>query len=161
MEAALDRLDTIPGVGRRAAERIVAEIGTDMSRFPTAGHLASWAGVCPGNHQSAGKRLSGRTRHGNTWLGAALVEAAWGAVHARDSYFGALYRRLVGRRGVKRAIVAVAHALLVVVYHLLRDHTAYRELGGNYFDERERQAVVGRSVRRLERLGYKVTLEVA
>jgi transposase len=161
VEAALDRLDAIPGVGRRAAERIVAEIGTDMSRFPTAGHLASWAGLCPGNHQSAGKRLSGRTRHGNTWLKAALVEAAWGAVHARDSYFGALYRRLVGRRGVKRAIVAVAHALLVVVYHLLRDNAAYRELGGNYFDERERQAVVGRSVRRLERLGYKVTLEVA
>jgi transposase len=161
VEAALDRLDTIPGVGRRAAERLVAEIGTDMSRFPTAGHLASWAGLCPGNHQSAGKRLSGRTRHGNTWLKAALVEAAWGAVHTRDSYFGALYRRLAGRRGVKRAIVAVAHALLVVVYHLLRDGTAYRELGGNYFDERDRQAVVGRSVRRLERLGYKVTLEVA
>ncbi len=117
--------------------------------------------MCPGNHQSAGQRLSGRTRHGNTWLKAALVEAAWGAVHARDSYFGALYRRLVGRRGVKRASVAVAHALLVVVYHLLRDHTAYRELGSNYFDERERQAVVGRSVRRLERLGDKVTLEVA
>jgi transposase len=117
--------------------------------------------LCPGNHQSAGKRLSGRTRHGNTWLKAVLVEAAWGAVHTRDSYFGALYRRLAGRRGVKRAIVAVVHALLVVVYHLLREGTAYRELGSNYFDERDRLAVVGPSVRRLERLGYKVTLEVA
>jgi transposase len=160
-EAALERLDTIPGIGRRAAERILAEIGADVSDFPTAGHLASWAGLCPGNHQSAGKRLSGRTRHGNTWLKAALVEAAWGAVHTRDSYLAALYHRLAGRRGAKRAIVAVAHALVVIVYHLLRDGTAYRELGGNYFDERDRQATVRRAVRRLERLGYQVTLAVA
>jgi transposase len=160
-EAALERLDTIPGIGRRAAERILAEIGADVSDFPTAGHLASWAGLCPGNHQSAGKRLSGRTRHGNTWLKAALVEAAWGAVHTRDSYLAALYHRLAGRRGAKRAIVAVALALVVIVYHLLRDGTAYRELGGNYFDERDRQATVRRAVRRLERLGYQVTLAVA
>ncbi|HZS86068.1 MAG TPA: IS110 family transposase [Chloroflexota bacterium] len=160
-EAALVRLDTIPGIGQRAAERILAEIGADVSDFPTAGHLASWAGLCPGNHQSAGKRLSGRTRHGNTWLKAALVEAAWGAVHTRDCYLAALYHRLAARRGAKRAIVAVAHALLVIVYHLLRDSTAYRELGGNYFDERDREATARRSVRRLERLGFKVTLEVA
>jgi transposase len=161
VEDALDRLDTIPGVGRRAAERILVEIGAEMGRFPSAGHLASWAGLCPGNHQSAGKRLSGRTRHGNTWLKAALVEAAWGAVHTRDSYLAALYHRLATRRGAKRAIVAVAHAILVIVYHLLRDGTSYRELGGNYFDERDRETTARRSVRRLERLGYKVTLEVA
>jgi transposase len=160
-EAALERLDTIPGVGRRAAERILAEIGADVSSFPTAGHLASWAGLCPGNHQSAGKRLSGRTRHGNTWLKAALVEAAWGAVRTRDSYLAALYRRLAARRGAKRAISAVAHALLVIVYHLLRTGTAYRELGGNHFDERDRQGTVRRAVRRIQRLGYTVTLEVA
>ncbi len=160
-EAALERLDTIPGVGRRAAERILVEIGADVRGFPTAGHLASWAGLCPGNHQSAGKRLSGRTRHGNTWLKAALVEAAWGAVHTRDSYLAALYHRLAARRGAKRAIVAVAHAILVIVYHLLRAGTAYRELGGNYFDERDRQGTVRRAVRRIERLGYRVTLEVA
>ena len=160
-EPVLERLDTIPGIGRRAAERILAEIGADVSDFPTAGHLASWAGLCPGNHQSAGKRLSGRTRHGNTWLKAALVEAAWGAVHTRDSYLAALYHRLAARRGAKRAIVAVAHALLVIVYHLLREGTSYRELGGNYFDERDREATTRRSVRRLERLGFKVTLEVA
>jgi len=158
---ALDRLDTIPGVGRRAAERILAEIGADISRFPTAGHLASWAGLCPGNHQSAGKRLSGRTRHGNSWLKAALVEAAWGAVHTHDSYLAALYHRLAARRGAKRAIVAVAHAILVIIYHLLRHGTSYRELGSNYFDERDRQATVRRAVRRLERLGYQVTPEVA
>ena len=160
-EPVLERLDTIPGIGRRAAERILAEIGADVSDFPTAGHLASWAGLCPGNHQSAGKRLSGRTRHGNTWLKAALVEAAWGAIHTRDSYLAALYHRLAARRGAKRAIVAVAHALLVIVYHLLREGTSYRELGGNYFDERDREATTRRSVRRLERLGFKVTLEVA
>ena len=160
-EPVLERLDTIPGIGRRAAERILAEIGADVSDFPTAGHLASWAGLCPGNHQSAGKRLSGRTRRGNTWLKAALVEAAWGAVHTRDSYLAARYHRLAARRGAKRAIVAVAHALLVSVYHLLREGTSYRELGGNYFDERDREATTRRSVRRLERLGFKVTLEVA
>jgi transposase len=159
-EAALERLDTIPGIGRRAAERILAEIGADLRDFPTAGHLASWAGLCPGNHQSAGKRLSGHTPHGNTWLKAALVEAAWGAMHTRDSYLAALYHRLVARRGAKRAIVAVAHALLVIVDHLLREGTSYRELGGNYFDERDRDATARRSVRRLERLGFKVTLEV-
>jgi transposase len=161
VETVLERLDTIPGVGRRAAERILAEVGADVSDFPTAGHLASWAGLCPGNHQSAGKRLSGRTRHGNSWLKAALVEAAWGAVRTRDSYLAALYHRLAARRGAKRAIVAVAHALLVIIYHLLRDGTVYRELGGNYFDERDRDATARRSVRRLERLGFKVTLEVA
>jgi transposase len=158
---ALERLDTIPGVGRRAAERVLAELGPDLGRFPSAAHLASWAGLCPGNNESAGKRHSGRCRPGNAWLKAILVEAAWGAVRARDTYLAALYHRLAARRGAKRAIIAVAHAILVIIYHLLRAGTTYQELGGNYFDERDRQATVRRSVRRIERLGYKVTLEVA
>jgi transposase len=160
-DAALQRLDTIPGLGRRAAERVLAELGPDLSRFPSAAHLASWAGLCPGNNESAGKRHSGRCRPGNAWLKAVLVEAAWGAVRSHDSYLAALYHRLAARRGAKRAIVAVAHAILVIIYHLLRDGTTYYELGGNYFDERDREATVRRSVRRIERLGYKVTLDVA
>jgi transposase len=157
----LQRLDTIPGVGRRAAEQVVAEIGLDMSRFPTAGHLASWARVCPGNNESAGKRLSGCTGKGNPWLRSALVEAAWPAARSRNTYLSSQYHRLAARRGSKRAIVAVAHTILVIVYHLIKDGISYRELGGNYFDEREREATVRRSVRRLHRLGYKVTVEAA
>jgi transposase len=132
--AALARLDTIPGVARRTAETIVAELGCDMTRFPTAGHAASWAGRCPGNHASAGKRLSGRTRVANRILRQALVESARGAVFKRDSYLAAQYRRLVKRRGDKNAIVAGAHSLLVIAYHVLRDGQSYRELGGDYFD---------------------------
>jgi transposase len=131
---ALARLDTIPGVARRTAEVIVAELSCDMTRFPTAGHAASWVGLCPGNHESAGKRLSGRTRFANRTLRQALVEAARGAVRTRNSYLAAQYRRLVKRRGDKKAIVAVAHSLLVIVYHVLRDGQAYRDLGGTYFE---------------------------
>jgi transposase len=160
-EEALQRLDTIPGVGRRAAEQLVAEIGTDMSHFPTAGHLASWAHVCPGNNESAGKRKRGGIGGGNPWLRSALVEASWGAARTRETYLSAQYHRLAARRGGKRAAVAVAHSILVIVYHLLRDGTTYQELGGNYFDERDRQAAVRRSVQRIERLGYTVSLEVA
>ena len=160
-EALLERLDAIPGVGRRVAEHLLAEIGTNVDRFPSAAHLASWAGLCPGNNESAGKRLSGRTRKGNTWLRTILVEAAWGAAHTRSSYLAAQYRRLAARRGAKRAVVAVAHSLLVIVYHMLRNGTEYKDLGANYFDERDREATLRRSVRRLERLGYKVTVEKA
>jgi transposase len=160
-EALIERLDEIPGVGRRVAEMVLAELGSDVSRFPTAGHLASWTGLCPGNHESAGKRLSGRTRKGDPWLREVLVEAAWGAAHSRGSYLGAQYRRLAARRGAKRAIVAVAHSLLVIIYHLLRDGTFYADLGANYFDERDRDATVRRSVRRIERLGFRVTVEAA
>jgi transposase len=161
VDAALERLDTIPGVGRRAAEALLAEIGPDVSRFPTAVHLASWARLCPGNDESAGKRRSGRIGGGNPWLRAVLVEAAWAAARTKNTYLAAQYRRLAARRGSKRALIALAHTILVIVYHLLRDGTIYQELGGNYFDEHERQTVVRRSVRRLERLGYKVTVEVA
>ncbi len=160
-EALLDRLDAIPGVGRRVAEHVLAEIGTDVSGFPTAAHLVSWAGLCPGNKESAGKRLSGRTRHGNGWLRTVMVEAAWGAARTRGSYLAAQYRRVAARRGPKRAIVAVAHSLLTIIYHMLRDGTLYEDLGPNYFDERDRQATLRRSVRRLERLGYRVTVEAA
>lgn len=160
-EEAIQVADAVPGIGRRAAEEILAETGVDMSRFPTEAHLSSWAGVSPGNNESAGKRKSGRTGHGNPWLRSALVEAAWAAARTKGSYLSAQYHRLAARRGAKRAILAVAHSILVIIYHLLRDGTTYQELGGNYFDHRNAQAVLRRSVRRLEGLGYRVTLEAA
>jgi transposase len=156
---ALERLDSIPGVGRRTAETLVAEIGTDMARFPSAAHLASWAGMCPGSDESAGKRRSGRTRKGNRWLRTALVEAAQAAARTKDTYLAAQHRRLAARRGRKKATVAVGHTILVIAYHLLRGPgDIYRDLGGDYFDERARRAVERRLVSRLERLGYQVTL---
>jgi transposase len=157
--AAVARLDTIPGVGRRTAEVLLAEVGPEVSRFPTAAHLASWAGMCPGNHQSAGKRLSGRTRKGSPWLRAALVEAAQAAGRGRRTALGARYRRLARRLGAKKAAVAVGHSILVIAYHVLRDGAPYRDLGPLYFEERDRAAHVRAAVRRLERLGHKVTLE--
>jgi transposase len=158
---AVARLDTIPGVGPYLAEALIAEIGTDMSRFPTPGHLASWAGMCPGNHESAGKRRSGRTRKGSPWLRALLVQAAHAGAHKKDTYLGAQYRRLAVRRGKSRAAVAVGHSILVIAYHLLRDGTIYHDLGPHYFDERDRRAVERRLVHRLEGLGYTVSLKPA
>jgi transposase len=158
-EDAIARLVTIPGVGRRTAEVLVAEIGTDMRQFPTARHLASWAGLCPGNNESAGKRKSGRTRKGNPWLRAALVEVAQAAGRARQTYLGAHYRRLASRRGKKKACVAVGHTILGIAYHVLDRGTTYQDLGPQYFDRRDRTAVERRLVDRLESLGYKVTLE--
>jgi transposase len=160
-EAAVQRLDGIPGIGRRVAEEVLAETGVDMAQFPTADHLASWAKVCPGNNESGGKRRSGATGKGNPWLRSILVEAAWGAVNTKGSYLKAQYHRLAARRGAKRAILAVAHTILVTIYHMLRRGTTYQELGGNYFDERDRQRILRRSVRSLEGLGYKVTVEAA
>jgi transposase len=156
---AIERLETIPGVGRRTAEAILAEIGPDMSRFSTYRHLASWAGMCPGTDESGGKRQSGKTTKGNPWLRAALVEAAHAAGRARNTYLSAQYRRLASRRGKKRAAVAVGHSILVIAYHLLQRSCGYEELGGDYFDKRDRQAVERRLVRRLEGLGYKVSLD--
>lgn len=160
-ESAIQVLDEVHGLGRRTAQEVLAEIGLDMSRFPTAAHLSSWAKLCPGNNMSAGKRKSGRTGHGNPWLRSALVEAAWAASRARNTYLSAQYHRLAARCGAKRAVVAVAHTILVTIYHLLRRGTTYQDLGGNYFDQRDRQAAVRRSVRRIERLGYKVILQPA
>lgn len=157
-EAAVQRLTTIPGVGRRTAEILVAEIGTDMQRFPTAAHLASWTGMCPGNRESGGKRLSGRTRKGSPWLRAALVEAAHAAARSKGSYLAAQYRRLAARRGAKKAAVAVGHSILVSVWHLLEHACTYVDLGPTYFDELDRQRVERRLVHRLETLGYGVQL---
>jgi transposase len=154
-------LDSIPGINLRAAQGILAEIGTDMSRFPSARHLASWAGMCPGNHESAGKRLSGKTRKGSPWLRQLLVEAAQAAAHSKNTYLAALYRRLAARRGAKVAMIAVGHAILVMIYHMLSRHVFYTELGNNYFDERDRQATQRRLVHRLEKLGFQVSLQPA
>jgi transposase len=157
-EEVIALLDTIPGVGRRTAEVLVAEIGVDMTRFPTAGHLAAWAGLAPGSHESAGKRKSGRTRKGSPWLRAALVEVAQAAGRTKDTYVGAQYRRLVARRGKKRGAVAVAHSILTIAYHIVTNHEPYRDLGVTYFDTRARQTTERRLVRRLEALGYDVSL---
>jgi len=154
-------LCSIPGISRRAAEGILAEIGIDMSRFPTPGHLASWAGMCPGNNESAGKRLSGKTTKGSPWLRKLLVEAAHAAAHTKNTYLSAHYHRLAGRRGKKKAIIAVGHSILVIIYHLLDQQVSYEELGGNFFDERDRKATEKRLVRRLEQLGYHVELQPA
>jgi transposase len=158
--AELDRLDTIPGIARRAAEIILAELGADLQRFGTAAHLASWAGLCPGNHESAGKRTSGKTRRGNPWLRSLLVEAAHAAGRTQ-TYLGALFRRLAARKGRKKAAVAVAHAILRIVYYLLTRQTVYQDLGVSYLDQRDRQAVERRAVQRLESLGYTVSLAPA
>jgi transposase len=158
-EVAIERLDTIPGVARETAEVIVSEIGVDMNRFPTANHLASWAGVAPGNHESAGKRLSGRTTKGNQALMTALTQAAWAASHTKNTYLSAQYRRLASRRGRKKAIVAVAHSILIIAYHVIRKQETYHDLGSNYFDHRNSEATTKRLVRRLEQLGYAITLE--
>jgi transposase len=156
---AVAQLTTIPGVGQRVAETVVAEIGSDMGRFPTADHLASWAGMCPGNNESAGKRRSGRTTKGSRWLRATLVQAAWAASHTRDTALSAQYRRLARRRGRKRALIAVGHTLLVIIYHVLQKKVSYTELGGDYLERQEPERLTRQLVKRLEKLGHKVTLE--
>jgi transposase len=156
-QAALERLDTITGVARRSAEQILAELGDDMSRFPTAAHAASWTGICPGNNESAGKRKSGKTRKGNRWLRATLVESARGAVRARGSYLAAQYHRIARRRGDKKAIVAVGHSILVAAWHLLRHGGSYRELGGDYFDRLNRDHLIRYHTQRLADLGLVVS----
>jgi transposase len=157
-EEAVELLDTIPGVARDTAEVIVSEIGTDMSRFPTPDHLASWAGVAPGNHESAGKRLSGKTTKGNRALVSALTQAAHAASRVKKSYLSAQYHRLAGRRGKKKAIMAVAHSILIIAYRLIQNHEPYHDLGGNYFDRRNPETTAKRLVRRLQQLGYQVSL---
>lgn len=153
------RLTTIPGVAERTAEVIIAEIGVDMARFPTADHLASWAGMCPGNNESAGKRASGRTRPGDRWLHAALTQAAWAAARTHDTYLSARFWRIARRRGVNKAAVAVGHSILVAAYHMLRDNVDYHDLGGDWFTRRQDADARRRwLVRQLEALGHEVTL---
>jgi transposase len=152
-------LQTIPGVGLRVAEVVVSEIGVDMTRFPTDAHLASWAGLCPGNNESAGKRRSTQTTKGSPYLRAALTQAAWAVAHTKQTYLAAQYHRLARRTGRKKALVAVAHSLLVIVYHVLDRRADYRELGGDYFDRQQHQTQQQRLIKRLERMGLRVTVE--
>ena len=156
---ARDHLDTITGVGKRAAECIVAEIGVDMGVFPTASHLASWAGCCPGNNVTGGKRRSGKITKGNRWLGEILVECAWAAARSRDTYLSAQFWRLARRIGKKKAAVAVGHSILVIAWHLLTNACDYDDLGGDYFVKRDADRQRQRAVSQLQALGYNVTLE--
>lgn len=158
-QAAVELLDTVPGISQRGAEILLAEIGPDLARFPSAKHLASWAGMCPGNKESGGKRLSGKTRKANPWLRQVLIEIAHVASKTKDTYLAAQYRRIAARRGKKRALVALGHTILIIVYHILTRREPYRDLGVTYFDDRDRQRVERRLVRRLEGLGYGVRLE--
>jgi len=160
MARAREILDSIPGIGPRAAEVIIAEIGVRMEEvFPTDAHLASWAGICPGNKASGGKRLSGRTRKGNTYLRAALVQAAWAAIKKKDCYLSAQYSRLAGRLGRKKALIAIAHSLLIIIYHVLDQDQSYTELGGDYFDRQHTEQQRAYFLRRLQMLGLKVSIE--
>lgn len=158
-EAEVERLDTIPGVDRVTAWSLIAEVGVKMEQFPSAGHLASWAGLCPGSFESAGKRLSGRTRKGSASLRRCLCQVGTVVSHMRDNYLSAQYRRLAARRGGKRAVLAVAHTVLVMAYYILKRKESYEELGADYFDRLNADAIRRSLVRRLERLGHRVTLE--
>lgn len=155
------RLDAIPGIAPHTIEDIIAEIGTDMSVFPDEHHLSSWTGICPGNEESGGKRLRSRTRKGNRWLRRALSEAAWAASHTKETYLAAQYRRLAPRRGKRRALLAVGHSILGIIYHLLKEEVEYHDLGANFFDRLEPERLKRYLVRRLEHLGYVVKLTVS
>ena len=155
-EDALRRLQAVPGVGHRSAEVLVSEIGFDMSRFASAAHLASWARICPGNHESAGKRRRVSTGAGNNWLRTTLLESAWAASHAKKSYLGAQYRRVAKRRGPKRGALAVAHSILVIAYYILRDGREYRDLGPDYFDRVNVTQLRRYHLRRLAELGCNI-----
>jgi transposase len=160
-EADLARLTTIPGVARLNATTILVETGADMARFPTAAHLCSWAAICPGQHESAGKRRTGKLRAGNRYLRAALIEAGQAVTRAKQTALQARYYRVKRHRGHKKAVVAVGHQILEIAYYLLRDHVTYHELGADYFDRRDRDRTMRRTVKQLEALGFKVTLEAA
>jgi transposase len=155
----IQRLDAVPGVDRRVAEVWLAEVGPHLDPFPTDGNLASWAGMCPGNEESAGKRKRRRITPGNRWLKRTLTQAAWAASHTKNSYLASQYRRLAGRRGKKRALIAVGHSMLVIFYHMLKQGTTYQDLGAHFLDRLEPERMTRYYVKCLERLGHKVTLE--
>jgi transposase len=157
--AQIEQMDPVPGIDRRTAEVVLAEVGPNVDPFPSDQDLSSWAGMCPGNEESAGKRRRGRTTKGNRWLRVALVQAAWAASHKKNSYLAAQYHRLVGRRGKKRALVAVGHSILVILYHMLKDGRPYSELGRDFFDRVNHDRLIRYYSRRLVELGQKVTLE--
>ena len=159
--AKVARLVTMPGISDVTAQVLISEIGIDMSRFPTAGHLVSWAGLCPRNDESAGKRRSTRLRKGAPWLKATLTQAAWSAARAKSGYLRAQFLRLKSRRGPKKAIIAVAASMLTAAYYMLRDDVDYRDLGTDYFDRSDRTKIANRLVRRLRDLGYQVDLKAA
>jgi transposase len=152
------RLDAICGVNITVIENVIAEIGPDMNVFPDEHHLSSWTGICPGNEESAGRRLRTAIRHGNRWLCRTLTEAAWAASHCKDSYFTAQYRRLAARRGKKRALLAVGHSILVIFYHVLKNGVEYKDLGRDYFDRLDPERLCRYLVKRLEALGHEVIL---
>jgi transposase len=158
-EEAIERLETIPGIDRRAAQNIVAELGADLKPFPNAGQMASWVGLCPGNHESAGKRKSGRTTKGNAWLRVVLVQCAWAATRKKDSYLAALYGRLAARRGKKRALIALAHRILTIIFSVLKKKEVYRELGPDYLEGQDKQRQAQRLLKRLKKLGFDVSVQ--
>jgi len=160
-EPMLAHLDTIPGVDRIGAISIVAETGGDMSRFPSAGHVCSWGALCPGQNESAGKRRSGKTRKGNRYLRATLIQAALGAMRKKNSALQARYYRVKRHRGHKKAVVATGHQILEIAYYVMRDGVSYDELGADYFDRRHAERAVRRHVKQLEALGFHVTIEKA
>lgn len=159
VKEAVHLLQTIPGVGEHVAEVIASEIGTDMARFPNDQHLSSWAGMCPGNNESAGKRKSGKTTKGSNYLRAALTQSAWAASHSKATYLAAQYRKLARRIGKKRALVAVGHSILVIAYHILKNRASYQELGGDYFDRQNIESQRARYISKLQALGLKVSVE--
>jgi transposase len=160
VKEAVRLLQTIPGVGEQVAEVIVSEIGTDMTRFPSDKHLSSWAGMCPGNNESAGKRKSGKTTKGSNYLRAALTQAGWAASHTKNTYLAAQHKKLARRIGKKKSLVAVGHSILVIAYYILKNQASYHELGGDYFDRQNVDLQRARLIRKLESLGLKVTVKV-
>ena len=155
----IEVLDEIPGVGKQSAQVLITEIGTDMADFPSDKHLASWAGVCPGNNESAGKKKRGKTRKGNPTLKKTLVRCARSASRTKGSYLQAMYGRIAARRGSNIACMAVARTILEIYYHMVKDGTCYMDLGADYYDERNREFIARKSIKRLEGLGYKVSVE--
>jgi transposase len=158
LQTVVELWDTIPGIHELTASTLVAEMGANMDQFPTARHAAKWAGICPGNKESAGKRLSGKTPKGSVWLRRALCQAAWAASRTKNTYLAAQYHHLIPRKGKKKTIVAVAHTLLIMAYYIAKRQCPYRELGGDYLDRRNVDATQRRLVKKLRNLGYEVTL---